>query len=263
MNPYFDLEKPRVVESIEELLSLNMTRRYYAPGNETPPPGDPIFHAFPYSTSGMFRGQLRDWPLIPKSFRDLDIKTGKDSPRYVRHEYRKATGQFHDFCGRAEIQNPGFPSHVSDRMSIAQHFGVKTPLLDWSQNVIIAAFFAVRDVFAAPEFEDDMRVFIYHLIDERYLHQGIPEEPKLHTFDQSAYIKPYHIDRRIERQRGVFSFHPHPGLSPSKIPVNVYVLEFDILFKLRDMLEGFGWTGDYFFPDYAGIAHAVKSEMSL
>ena len=87
MNPYFDLEKPRVVESVEELLSLNIKRGYYRPGDDTPPIGPPIFHIGPYSTSGMLRGQLRDWPLIPKSFRDLDIETDKDTPTHVSPHY--------------------------------------------------------------------------------------------------------------------------------------------------------------------------------
>ena len=61
----------------------------------------------------------------------------------------------------------------------------------------------------------------------------------------------------------MFSFHPHPILAPSKIPVKVYILEWDIIANLLKMMKGFGFTEDYFFPDYAGIANTVKSEVSL
>ena len=33
--------------------------------------------------------------------------------------------------------------------------------------------------------------------------------------------------------------------------------------KLIKLMKGFGFTEDYFFPDYAGIATAVNYETSL
>jgi hypothetical protein len=148
-------------------------------------------------------------------------------------------------------------------MSIAQHFGVPTPLLDWSQNIFSAVFFALRDVFAASEFENSLKVFIYHVIDERLLHAGIPEDSALADFALSSFVKPYPIDRRIERQRAVFTFHPHPAHRPPKVAARVYVLEWHVIEKLIGLMKGLGFTEDYFFPDYAGIAYAVMSETSL
>jgi len=265
MNPYFDVETPIVIQNIEELMSLNVAKTYYRSGDETVVTDILNYFQFPHLTSGMFRGQLRDWPLMPKSFRDLDVKDDKDAPSdsIKSYKYLSATSEFTEFCERAEIHNPEFPSDVSGRMSIAQHFGINTPLLDWSQGVFPATFFAIREVYSDPKFENDLKVFIYHITDERYLNAGIPEGDELPLFSQSAYIKPHHIDRRIERQRSVFSFHPHPILAPSKIPVKVYILEWDIIANLLKMMKGFGFTEDYFPPDYAGIANAVKSEVSL
>jgi hypothetical protein len=148
-------------------------------------------------------------------------------------------------------------------MSIAQHFGVPTPLLDWSQNIFAAVFFAIRDVFADPEFEKSLKVFVYHVLDERLLHAGIPEESNLADINRSAFVKPYPIDRRIERQRGVFTFHPYPTHRPRKVSARTYVLEYPLIAKLIALMKGFGFTEDYFFPDYAGIAHAVMSDTSL
>jgi FRG domain-containing protein len=148
-------------------------------------------------------------------------------------------------------------------MSIAQHFGVPTPLLDWSQSIFAALFFAVRDVFADSEFEESLMVYVYHIIDKRLLHDGIPDDRELSEFGRSAFVKPYHIDRRIERQRGVFTCHPHPSHQPPKVPARVYVLEWFLIKKQIDLMKGFGFTEDYFFPDYAGIAHTVMSDTGL
>ncbi len=263
MNPYFELAEPQVIADIEKLLSLNLQKRYYRPGDETQVTDILSIHSSSNSTAGIFRGQLRDWPLIPKSFRgmneqEMEVTGVKRSYRWI-----KSTSKFSSFCERAEVQNPAFPSGVSDRMSIAQHFGVPTPLLDWSQNIFAAVFFAIRDVYADSEFEKSLKVFVYHITDERLLHVGIPGDSKLSDFDRSAFVKPYPIDRRIDRQRGVFTYHPHPSHRPTKVSASTYVLEWPVIQELIALMKGLGFTEDHFFPDYAGIAHAVMSDTSL
>lgn len=263
MNPYFELAEPQVIADIEGLLSLNVEKLYYRPGDEAQVTDSMNIHSLPHSTAGIFRGQLCDWPLIPKSFRGIEDEETEVTNAVRTFRWMQATREFQSFCERAEVQNPAFPSSVSDRMSIAQHFGVPTPLLDWSQNIFAAVFFAIRDVFADSEFEKSLKVFVYHVLDERLLHAGIPEESNLADFNCSAFVKPYVIDRRIERQRGVFTYHPHPGHRPSKVLAKTYVLEWPMIQKLIDLMKGFGFTEDYFFPDYAGIARAVTSDTSL
>jgi len=263
LNPYFDLAEPQVIADVERLLSLNVEKTYYRPGDEAQVADILSIHSLPHSTAGIFRGQLRDWPLIPKGFRGIKDQE-MDVTEVIRtFRWMQATSKFRSFCERAEVQNPAFPSGVSDRMSIAQHFGVPTPLLDWSQNILAAVFFAIRDVFADSEFEKSLRVFVYHITDERLLHAGIPADSKLADFGRSAFVKPYPIDRRIDRQRGVFTYHPHPTHRPPKVSARTYVLEWPVIQKLIALMKGFGFTEDYFFPDYAGIAHAVMSDTSL
>lgn len=264
MNPYFDLSEPQPIADVETLLSLNAERRYYRPGDETPVTDLTNLYSFAHETAGIFRGQLLDWPLIPRCFRGLPEQQQELTGVARISAWVRATSAFRRFCERAEVQNPAFPSTVSGRMSIAQHFGIPTPLLDWSQNIFAAVFFAVRDVFADfSEFEKSGKVYIYHVADERLLHDGFPESEKLYDFASSAFVKPYHIDRRIERQRAVFTYHPHPGLRPPKVPARAYVLEWPLIERLIELMKGFGFTEDFYFPDYAGIARAVMSETSL
>lgn len=263
MNPYFKIEEQIDIKDVDDLLSLNVEKTYYRSGYSKVINNFLDMYSFPYSTAGIFRGQLFDFPLIPKCFRHIKEFDKEKTPYKRTKHWVEATLSFRRFCERAEIQNPSFPENISDRMSIAQHFAVSTPLLDWTKNILAAVFFAIRDVYADEEFEKTQKVFIYHIIDERLLHIGIPDESKLKDFDFSAYIKPYPIDRRIERQQGVFTYHPYPTDELPIVPVKKYVLEFQILLKLIQLMKGFGFTEDYYFPDYAGIARAVMSETSL
>lgn len=268
INPYFRIKDRKEVKSIEELVTLNIPKEYdadhpgliYSYGVET----DPTNFKLPHETSGMFRGQLCDWSLIPKCYRGIDLD-GESilNDAVVKYEYFRNTYKFTDFCSRAELQNPEFPTNISDRMSIAQHFGVPTPLLDWSQNILTAVFFAIRDVYSDPEFIKRLEVNIYHIEDERYLENGIPDIENIALFNESVRVKPFSIDRRIERQKAIFTYHPHPKLQPPKVPINVYSLNWVLIDNLIELMKGFGFTEDYYFPDYAGIANAVNSDSHL
>jgi hypothetical protein len=189
---------------------------------------------------------------------ELDVS---DTIRSYR--WAGAAAKFNNFQKRAELQNSEFPTAVIDRMAIAQHFGVPTALLDWSRNIFTAIFFAVREVFADLEFADTLKVFIYHVTDERLLHSALTEQSDLALLTNSAFINPCRIDQRIVRQQGVFTFHPYPAPRIRKVPVNVYILEWPLIQKMIALMKGFGFTEDFYFPDYAGIAHAVTSETSL
>jgi hypothetical protein len=264
MNPYFELSESHIIKDVESLLSLNVKKAYYSPGDETQASKITDIYLFPHYTAGIFRGQLYNWPLIPKCYRGLEELKADATEVKRTYEWIKATHQFSTFCERAEVQNTRFPSGISNRMSIAQHFGVPTPLLDWSQNIFSAIFFAIRNIYADPDFENSLRVFVYHITDERLLHAGIhAEDSKLSDFGYSAFVKPYPIDRRIERQRGVFTYHPHPAHRPPKVPATEYIIEWPLIEKLLALMKGFGFTEDYYFPDYAGIAQAVLSDTSL
>ena len=262
-NLYFDLAEPRLISDIGTLLALNVKKTYYRTGDTTPVDDLLTTASIPHSTAGIFRGQLYDWPLVPKCFRGIDIPE-TEIPRSVRSfRWGQATHKFSSFCERAESQNPTFPPRISDRMSIAQHFGVPTPLLDWSQNIFAAVFFAIRAVYADSEFGNALKVYIYHVIDEGFLHTGIPEGSDLADIAHSCFVKQYSIDKRIERQQAVFTFHPFPTHTPLKIPAKLYILEWPMIQEMIGLMRGLGFTEDYFFPDYAGIAHAVTYETSL
>lgn len=71
MNPYFELAEPQIIADVERLLSLNVEKTCYRPGDEAQVSDVLSIHSLRRTTAGIFRGQLRDWPVIPKTFRGI------------------------------------------------------------------------------------------------------------------------------------------------------------------------------------------------
>ena len=88
-----------------------------------------IFEKKPSKSIIYFRGQVRDWSLRPSLAREG-----------VPEQERKKEPEC--FERLAEIL-----PNVNDweRATIAQHYGVPTRLLDWSENPLVGIYFAIND----------------------------------------------------------------------------------------------------------------------
>jgi len=269
-SPYFYVEKESTLSSIKELLELNKKRVYCEIGKEynnnnngnSKLINSSCICTGSHETCGIFRGQAQDWPLIPSSYRKIN-----DIPKVELSDFQKTLNYFScnrqltEFCKFASEQNNKFPKSKVEQMFIAQHYGINTPLLDWTTNIFVAAYFALdlRD-------DDDKIVaepFVFHLKDERHLHLKLETEENIASVKYSALVNPVPLDRRIERQFSVFSFHPHPALEPQKIPIDKYTISEDLYFDLWEIMDGLGYSSSHFFPDYAGLADRVKQHYMI
>lgn len=87
----------------------------------------------------VFRGLTYDKELFPTVFRDLSDKM-KDY-----NDLREYEKELYSEYNRYSIQYLPYYESLADWLASAQHFGLKTRLVDWTYNPLIALFFAVNN----------------------------------------------------------------------------------------------------------------------
>jgi hypothetical protein len=137
--------------------------------------------------SWFFRGHANEkWELVPKAGR----------PEFSHVDDQK---YFEAWKRRAVEYLPIRPNNDWDWLSIAQHHGLATRLLDWTMNPLNAAFFAVRHDYSGPAIVYAANFTL------RYDGTGDPMNISgVGTFFPSGIVP------RITRQWGTFSIHPKP-----------------------------------------------------
>lgn len=274
-SPYFCVENQTEIDSLDHLLDLAKKKVYWEPGKPYEPgittdlsavqPDNALYETrgFLHQASGLFRGQAQNWALIPKSYRDIhDDRKEETSEIILRFRYDHDNRQLNTFCELAAQQNNDFPRSPIEQMVIAQHYGIKTPLLDWTTNIFVAIYFAL-DIREEDDDNKNLKPFIYQIRDERLFKLNIGNEEKIELVKGSALVTPKPLDRRVERQFSVFSFHPHPSLKPRKIPVDEYRISDRLFMDLWKLLEGMGFSSSHYFPDYSGLAERIKQGFML
>jgi hypothetical protein len=143
----------------------------------------------------LFRGQTADHPLLSKICR---LKARGDllqTERLLLQEFKRTNPL---------LIEQHRPMDDWDYLTLGQHFGLPTRLLDWSDNALTALWFATSNMrfFTMPE-SDYAVVWILMPNEEDY---NLDIE-KVQPFDVPfmKIIKPRIIKQRINNQSGVFS----------------------------------------------------------
>jgi hypothetical protein len=150
----------------------------------------------------IFRGQSGDYPLIPKICR---LKAKEDllqAEKQLLDEFKRSNPLL--------IQSQGAMDDW-DYLTLGQHFGLPTRLLDWSNNALTALWFAVSSNPDCRGQEQPSGIVWMLAADED---DFVTDMNAVHPFKlpETKIFRPRLIKQRINNQSGVFSIHAKDDL---------------------------------------------------
>jgi len=220
----------------------------------------------------VFRGQAdATWELVPALLRSAPFS--KHTEDRLLSEFQRGARPF--------LRHP--PAGRLQWMALAQHHGLPTRLLDWSESALVALFFALQEhhspdrLVCAPETQDACvwilnRNALHDLLDlprQIILLDAAERDwpPALQALvegerDGVLVFTPAHISSRMPVQKAAFTLLGAGALALEALRDDPTVLTQLILPRervhlLRRELEVAGITRSTLFPDLDGVAGEV------
>jgi hypothetical protein len=201
----------------------------------------------------LFRGQCNSvWPLVPSVARQ---RASPDVEARMLDEFtRRALPHL----------EPAPNLDACDWLALAQQHGMRTRLLDWSGNALVALWFAVRS--AAEAGGDGVVWCLSHDADDI---ATVGERRAPLDVARTKVFRPRHVMPRITAQDGWFTIHSYDARAERFVPLDEHpdfagrltriVVPGDRFATIRRELARVGVSVATIFPDLDGIAQLTDT----
>ncbi|MHA4737767.1 FRG domain-containing protein [Dyadobacter sp. MSC1_007] len=218
-----------------------------------------------YGGLSLFRGQPTNESLLPSIGRKKIEEEILPTKAFLAKE-KKAIDALKRRCG---LLVERMPTSDWDWLILAQHFGMKTRLLDWSTNPLVALWFACES--ALKRKTPDAYVYFLWAIDQTYVDISVDNPFELEV---TKLLMPTINNPRIAAQAGWFTAFGHkfrlgekfvaldqdPDFGPNLTEIRIPSQSLDeVIFQLSQL----GANNSTIYPDLEGLCKHLNWEMNL
>ncbi len=218
----------------------------------------------------VYRGHANpSWALIT-SYGRFHQETFGESASFSLHSFQAMLTRFIRRASESCGQNYGSYS-PAQKMSLAQHFGVPSPILDWTHSPYVATYFAVTDPSASGCQDISFCVYALNVKSWSDAELSAADEDTLLTGHGDAFRfldTNSFFSRRITRQSGCFTYQNFPECLSKQIErPNETIRKYEVTDNRTEIiqeLELMGITGGNLFDELDYVAKdVVQAERAL
>src|SRR6185369_7458704 len=171
----------------------------------------------------IYRGiKSTDLPLIPKIGRVVppdSIGSREKNEQEILRLFKERAFQYLDFT----------PTTDWDWLAVGQQYVLPTRLLDWTDNPLVACFFAVDE-----ESQTDSVIYAYR--NDSYISTDKYSDPFKYKKKEGKFI-PKHLVQRITTQGGLFTIHPNPFVPFESVDMEKIIIPNQIRMGLKKTIN--------------------------
>ena len=203
--------------------------------------------------NALFRGDKESNDLVPKisKCKPYDHKSHLEIEKLMITDFQRLSLPLLDYI----------PDNHWDWLSIAQHHGLATRLLDWTLNPLAAMWFAINK----PSKQNAV-IWILEPKAQDYL--AIEDDPDPFKIKRTKIFRPKNITSRISAQMGWFTAHYYnededryadiSNISAYRKRLSTVQIKNSDFASMRRELDKCGINSSTMFPDLVGLAENIQ-----